>query len=32
MEKISEVAIRSSYFIYIRRKKRWGNPEILKFY
>ena len=32
MEKISEVAIRSSYFIYTRRKKRWENPEILKFY
>ena len=32
MEKLSEVAIRSSYFIYARRNKGWENPEILKFY
>ena len=31
MEKLSEVAIRSSYFIYTRRNKRWVNPESLKF-
>ena len=30
MEKLYEVAIRSSYFIYTRRNKGWENPEILK--
>ena len=32
MKKLSEVAIRSSYFIYTRRNKEVENPEILKFY
>ena len=32
MEKLSEVAIRSSYFVDTRRNKGWENPEILKFY
>ena len=32
MEKLSEVAIRSSYLIYTRRNKGWENPESLKFY
>ena len=32
MEKLSEVAIRSSYLIYTRRNKRWENPESLTFY
>ena len=31
MKKLSEVAIKSSYFIYTRRNKGWENPEILKF-
>ena len=31
IEKLSEVAIRSFYFIY-KRNKRWENSEILKFY
>ena len=32
MKKLSEVAIRSSYFIYTRRNKEVENLEILKFY
>ena len=32
MDKLSDVAIRSPYFIYTRRNKGWENPEILKFY
>ena len=33
MYKISEVAIRASYFLYTKRNdKDWKNPEILKFY
>ena len=32
MEKLSEVAIRSSYFNCTRRNKKWEYPEILKFY
>ena len=32
MEKLSEVVLRNSYFIYTRRNKGWENPEILKFY
>ena len=31
IEKLSEIAVRSSYFIYTRRNKRWENPEVLKF-
>ena len=31
MKKLSEVAIKSSYFIYTRRNKGWENPEILEF-
>ena len=31
MEKLFEVAIRSSYFICTWRNKGWQNPEILKF-
>ena len=30
MKKLSKVAIRSSYFIYTKRNKGWGNPGIFK--
>ena len=29
MKKLSAVAIRSSYLIYTRKNKEWGNPESL---
>ena len=32
MEKLSEVAVRSSYIIYTRRNKGWENPKILIFF
>ena len=32
MENLSEVAIRSFYFIYTRRNKGWENPETFRFY
>ena len=32
IEKLPEVAIRSSYFIYTMRNKGLENPEIFKFY
>ena len=32
LQKISEVAIRSTYLIYTKRNSEWTNPDILKFY
>ena len=32
LNKLSEVAIRSSYFIYTKRNSDWPHPDILKFY
>ena len=32
LQKISEVAIRSTYFIYAKRNSEWTNPDMLKFY
>ena len=31
LQKISEVAIRSTYLIYTKRNSEWTNPDILKF-
>ena len=32
ISKCMEVAMRASFYIYIRRNKEWTNPNILKFY
>ena len=32
IEKGMEVAMRASFYIYVRRNKQWTSPPILKFY